>query len=92
MRESARILSEENFPKGKVGFGRTITVLNLETGKENRWRIGSYRSFVEQSSEDPTPLSYGSPLVRLLQGAVEGEERQGEIGKHRQRFRIIRIT
>jgi len=86
VRERARLV-RPTAANGRVALGRTVTVMDVDTGDERRFRVGSYMSFRNGTEV----VSYLAPLARLLIGAEEGDVREGTIGKTRRSFEVVAI-
>jgi len=57
-------------PRGKVVFGATVTVLNVDTDEEVTYKIvGNDEAHVADNK-----ISVNSPIARALIGKVEGDE------------------
>lgn len=57
-------------PSGRVIFGTTVTLLNLETSKSVKYRIVG-----EDEADVPNgKISVASPIARALMGKYEGDE------------------
>ena len=57
-------------PNGKVVFGATVTVLNVENDQEVTYKIVGE----EESDIDHNKISVNSPIARALVGKEEGDE------------------
>lgn len=57
-------------PGGKVVFGATVTVLNLDTDEEMTYKIVGH----EEADIKHNKISVNSPIARALIGKEEGEE------------------
>ncbi|MDG6772737.1 transcription elongation factor GreA [Thiomicrorhabdus sp. ZW0627] len=57
-------------PNGKVVFGATVTVLNIDTDEEVSYKIVGH----EESDISANKISVNSPIARALIGKGEGEE------------------
>ncbi|WP_373017877.1 transcription elongation factor GreA [Thiomicrorhabdus sp.] len=57
-------------PNGKVVFGATVTVLNLDTDDEVSYKIVGH----EEADVSANKISINSPIARALIGKQEGEE------------------
>ena len=74
-------------PTGKVIFGTTITLLNLDTDKEVVYKIvGEHEPNVKQGM-----LSVTSPIARALIGKEEGEEVRIETPGGVQLYEILTV-
>lgn len=74
-------------PTGKVIFGTTITLLNLDTDKEVVYKIvGEHEANVKQGM-----LSVTSPIARALIGKEEGEEVRIETPGGVQLYEILTV-
>lgn len=68
---SAEIIDIKKMPNtGKVIFGTTVVIENLDSGEEQVWTlVGDDESDLEQRK-----ISYNSPIARGLIGRQEGDE------------------
>ena len=57
-------------PNGKVIFGATVTLLNVETDEEVTYKIVGH----EEANIKQNKISVNSPVARALIGKEEGEE------------------
>lgn len=57
-------------PNGKIVFGATVTVLNLDTDDEVSYKIVGH----EEADVSANKISINSPIARALIGKQEGEE------------------
>ncbi|MBN2607263.1 transcription elongation factor GreA [Hydrogenovibrio sp. JE_KL2] len=57
-------------PGGKVVFGATVTVLNIDTDEEMTYKIVGH----EEADLKHNKISVNSPIARALIGKEEGEE------------------
>lgn len=74
-------------PTGKVIFGTTITMLNLDTDKEVTYKIvGEHEANVKQGM-----LSLTSPIARALIGKEEGDEVRIETPSGVQLYEILSV-
>lgn len=74
-------------PTGKVIFGTTITMLNLDTDKEVTYKIvGEHEANVKQGR-----LSLTSPIARALIGKEEGDEVRIETPSGVQLYEILSV-
>lgn len=74
-------------PTGKVIFGTTITLLNLDTDKEVTYKIvGEHEANVKQGM-----LSVTSPIARALVGKEEGDEVRIETPGGVQLYEILTV-
>jgi transcription elongation GreA/GreB family factor len=85
VRERARAVTPGG-PAEFVRIGRVARVLEIASGRERTFRIGSYMVF----NGDPS-ISYASPLGRLLVGAQEGDLREGIIAGERTQIEILEV-
>lgn len=67
---NAQVIDVTKMPRtGKVIFGTTVTLLNLETDEEVRYRIvGEDEAAIREGK-----ISVGSPIARALVGREEGD-------------------
>ena len=70
MKTCAIIEANDNISTSEVGFGRTVTALNLETENSVIYRIVG----ITESDPKQGKISYKSPLGRALLGRKIGEE------------------
>lgn len=74
-------------PTGKVIFGTTITMLNLDTDKEVTYKIvGEHEANVKQGL-----ISLTSPIARALIGKEEGDEVRIETPSGVQLYEILTV-
>ncbi len=74
-------------PTGKVIFGTTITLLNLDTDKEVTYKIvGEHEANVRQGM-----ISVTSPIARALIGKEEGDEVRIETPGGVQLYEILTV-
>ncbi len=68
---NAQIIDIANLPQtGKVIFGTTVTIINMDTEQEVRYQIvGDDEASVKQNK-----ISVNSPIARALIGKTEGDE------------------
>ncbi len=77
---------------GKIRFGKTFIVLNINTGETFSYEISSY--FISTGREwngEIKRISYSSPLGKLFIGAEVDDIREEKDGENRRKFKIIRI-
>ena len=82
----AELVTPPSSAAKRVSIGRNVTVLDLDTGEELAFTVGSY--LVLDNAER---RSYRAPLVRLLILAEEGDIREGKIGNRHRAFEVVRI-
>ena len=75
--------------KNKVGIGSIVTILNSATGEIKSFKIGSFAVFAEAGER---PISYDSPMARIIMGAKVGELKSGKIGKNNVKYKITEIS
>lgn len=74
-------------PNGKVVFGATVTVLNIDTDEELTYKIvGNEEADLKQNK-----ISVNSPIARAMIGKTEGDEFVVEAPKGNIDYEIIRI-
>ena len=82
----ARVIEPEK-PDGRVIFGCTVTVYDLDQDKEFRYRIvGPF-----ESNPDRAELSFSSPIGRALIGKEEGDEVKVKTPKGVRELEIVSI-
>ena len=81
------IVVDANFRDRVVDIGRTVTVLDRDTGELKTFKIGSYMVF----KVDEGVISYEAPLAKIILRARIAEERKGIIAKKQRTFIIIKI-
>ena len=86
IRNNAKVVAPDRQAR-RVGIGRVVTFLNLDTEEERTIRIGSFMVLSSNRS-----VSYQAPLARLLMGACEGELREGRIGGSWRCFEVQNIS
>lgn len=68
---AAEIIDVKKLPQtGRVVFGTTVVVEDVDSGDERRWRIVGE----PESDVDNGLISYKTPVARALIGKQEGEE------------------
>lgn len=87
IRREAAVVYADDFEKGFATIGKLITIVDIETGEEKKFRIGSYM-VVDESKES---ISYVTPLANLIMNAREGEIKEGKIGGKKRKFKILKI-
>ena len=80
----ARVVTPGTLPT-RVALGSSVAFVDLDSGEEKVFSIGSYMTFDQDS------VSYAAPLGKILVGAVPGEERSGLIAGKRRRFEVLEI-
>ncbi len=74
-------------PNGKIIFGATVTLSNLETEEEVTYKIVGH----EEADIKTHKISVNSPFARALIGKEEGEEAVVEAPKGNIEYEIIKI-
>ena len=87
IRDHARVV-EPGPDADRVALGRVVTVVDLDTGEQLTFRVGSY---ICGNGDGVRAVSYEAPLARLLIGAEEGEERTGRLGGRRRTFEVVAV-
>jgi transcription elongation factor GreA len=87
LRDNAVVVEPGGAP-GEVALGVTVTVRDLDTGREARHTI------VSAAESDPASgcLSIDSPLGRALTGAREGDEVAFDAPRGRRRLEVVAIA
>jgi len=86
MKNRAKIV--DPYPKTDRAFiGRTITVQDVVTKEEQKFRIGSFLVLDENSGS----VSYTAPLAKIFVGAKVGEIKRGEIAGEDKLFELLKI-
>jgi len=68
---NAQVIDVTKLPQtGRVVFGTTITLMNLDTEEEVTYKIVGH----EESDIEQNKISVGSPIARALIGKEEGDE------------------
>jgi transcription elongation GreA/GreB family factor len=76
-------------PSGdRAAIGRTVVVLDQDSGAQMIIRIGSYENF---APAPPGTISYSAPMAQILLGAEAGEEREGTIAGKMRRFEVLDV-
>lgn len=74
-------------PNGKVVFGATVTVLNIDTDEELTYKIVGN----EESNVAANKISINSPIARALIGKQEGDEVVVEAPSGNIDYEIVKI-
>ena len=85
----AEVISVGSLSSNEVTIGKSITVLDENSGVIRNFKIGSYMNFQDDDQEDI--VSYATPLAKMVMFAKVGEIREGQIGTEKKRFKIIDI-
>ncbi len=68
---NAQVIDVTKLPQtGKVVFGTTVTLVNLDTDEEVTYKIVGH----EEADIEQNKISVGSPIARALIGKEEGDE------------------
>lgn len=74
-------------PNGKVVFGATVTVLNIDTDEELTYKIvGNEEADLKQNK-----ISVNSPIARAMIGKTEGDEIVVEAPKGNIDYEIVQV-
>ena len=67
-------VSEQDLPRDRVGFGSRVTVLDLETKKQETYAL-TLGEFIEGGEDDgdEIPVSIAAPLGQALRGCKKGQ-------------------
>lgn len=84
----AQVVDPRKAPRGKVAFGATVRVLDLDTKKKETYTLCG---FGEQGSGDNWILST-SPLAQGLMLKKVGDEVDLEVPRGTVRYRVLEIT
>ena len=84
----AQIVDPRKAPRGKVAFGATVRVLDLDTEKEETYTLCG---FGEEDSGDNCILTT-SPLAQGLMLRKTGDEVEVEVPRGTVRYRVVEIT
>ena len=66
----SKVIDPSKESSAKVAFGATVTVLDMETDKEDTYSIVGEHEF----DVDRGRISFKSPIARVLMGKEEGDE------------------
>lgn len=83
----AQIIDPTEINSDKVGFGATVTVLDLETEEELVYSIVGE----DEADVDKGLISIRSPIARVLIGRQEGDEALLKLPKGDRELEIVRI-
>jgi len=87
LRNMAKIV-ESNIMENSVSIGKIVVIKDMETKKEETYKIGSYMIFNRSHGY----VSYSSPLVKIISGAKIGDIRKGEISGKKMVFKILKVV
>lgn len=91
IRDRATVVEGSPPRDGKVRFGTTVRVLDIQTGEKASYRISSYMIIESTTGKGVRRVSYASPLGNLLLGAEIGETRTGTMGGGQRTFEVCEI-
>ncbi len=74
-------------PNGKIIFGATVNLLNVETGEEVTYKIVGH----EEADIKCNKVSVNSPIARALVGKEEGDEAIVEAPKGKIEYEILDV-
>jgi transcription elongation factor GreA len=84
---NSQIVEPEKLDHSRVGFGSTVTLVDLDTDEELKYTIvGSF-----EANSDKNIISYNSPFAKKLMGKHVGEEFEIRIGSEDKEFEILKI-
>jgi len=66
----SKVIDPSKMSSSKVAFGATVTVLDMDTDKEDTYSIVGEHEF----DVDRGRISFKSPIARVLMGKEEGDE------------------
>lgn len=90
--EHAEVIDLDQLPKdGRVRIGRTVTVLNMGTGEQRTFRVGSFMVFQKVGEHEIPIYAYNSPRAKAFLGAEKGEEVQFTHEKKTHTYKILKI-
>lgn len=85
---SSQIIDLNQLPKdGKVVFGTTVTIINLDTDREVRYTLVGH----EEADIADHKLSIASPLAKALVGHYQGDEVEVQTPDDSTAYEIIRV-
>jgi len=85
----AEVVSVGSMSSDEVTIGKSVTVLDEDSGVTGNFKIGSYMNFQDDAQEEV--VSYVAPLAKIVMFAKVGEIREGQIGSERKRLKIVAI-
>ena len=94
IQKKARIVDTVPPRDGKVRFGKTVTILDIDTGETFSYEISSYIIAAERfikNKNNIKRISYISPLGQLLIGAQVGDIKKGSVGDTQKNFKILKV-
>jgi transcription elongation GreA/GreB family factor len=82
------VLVTPTAPDGRVDIGSVVRVRYTNTGREDRFIIGSYMVL---DDDDDSRISYAAPLAELLCEHTQGEAVVGVIGSRKIELEILDV-
>lgn len=84
----AQVIDPKTLPKdGRIVFGVTVVIENLDTGEEKRYKIVGD----DEADFKANKISVGSPIARGLIGKSEGDEARIETPSGTVEYEIIEV-
>jgi len=74
-------------PNGKIVFGATVTVMNLDTEEEVTYKIVGH----EEADIKQDKISVNSPIARALIGKEEGDEATVEAPSGKINYEVVEV-
>lgn len=84
---SARVLDPTQQPQDEVRFGATVTLKQLETGKEQRFQIVG----VDEANVKQQKISFTAPIARAVTGLYAGEVADFRLGSEVRKLKVLAI-
>lgn len=88
MIEKARVIDPSELDHSRVHFGATVTVEDVQTGKEERYTICG----VLESEPENGLISIHAPLSRAMMGKQEGDEFTVRLPKGERQYEVVKIA
>lgn len=91
IKRQAQVVEAPPPKDGVVRFGKTVKVLDIDSGITSSYGISSYMVAETESHGEVRKISYANPLGKLLLGARVGEVREEIIGGNKKRLEILEV-
>ena len=85
---NAKIVDPKELEHAKVSFGSTVTLEDLDTGKEVTYTIVGGC----ESNPDLGLISFNSPLAKQLLGKEEGDEVTMQLPGGKKEYEVVEVT
>jgi transcription elongation factor GreA len=83
----AKVIDPAKMNSEKVAFGATVTVLDVDTDKEDRYSIvGEHEVDVDKGR-----ISFKSPIARALMGKEEGDDAVLKLPKGDRELEVVSV-